>query len=575
MQNKIKAHSFSILKFFESLEEESKFLIPEYQRPYSWNLENITTFFTDLWEAYENDVKNKDNLGYFIGNTIVFKNNIGQLEVVDGQQRITTLLLLFRSIYFLLDSPETKLYETEEVKNLKEKLKRILWTKQRRSTIYDKSSFKIEIRGIDNKKIDILNEISEQGTCSDSGKDNIYCKNYNVFIKLIQDTSKNNQTGLIDFYYYILEEVNILKIEIDNLDTALTVFQTINNRGLQLSDSDIFKSTIYNLINSEQEKEEFINNWKELSTEIEENNETFERILTYYMFYLRSQNDDISIKTPGLRRYFMPLLKNNKIQFNKMQSELKQINDFFSVINKRNKIQGQEWTENFDVLKELDIISSYPNEFWKYPVVCYYMYHFKDTDFITNFSIFLKNLSRKLLLKYIEIPTSNAIKSNVLMLNKDIKNQQLPNIDIEISITDDQIKEKIINTPNNITRIILKLIAYSSNKQNKLLPQDWEIEHIIPQRWTKENHIDKKIIEMIGNKLPLEKKINVLSSDNILQFKFNNYKKSEIGIVHDFIQENNTLNSWYIENVKDRSKIISEFIYNELTSKLDINKGDN
>ncbi|WP_322935062.1 hypothetical protein RRG40_04280 [Mycoplasmopsis felis] len=78
----------------------------------------------------------------------------------------------------------------------------------------------------------------------------------------------------------------------------------------------------------------------------------------------------------------------------------------------------------------------------------------------------------------------------MLKLNKDIKNQQLPNIDIEISITDDQIKEKIINTPNNITRIILKLIAYSSNKQNKLLPQDWEIEHIIPQRWTKENHID-------------------------------------------------------------------------------------
>ncbi|WP_322935862.1 DUF1524 domain-containing protein [Mycoplasmopsis felis] len=203
------------------------------------------------------------------------------------------------------------------------------------------------------------------------------------------------------------------------------------------------------------------------------------------------------------------------------------------------------------------------------------MYHFKDTDFIRNFSIFLKNLSRKLLLKYIESPTSNAIKSNVLKLNKDIKNQQLPNIDIEISITDDQIKEKIINTPNNITRIILKLIAYSSNKQNKLLPQDWEIEHIIPQRWTKENHIDKKIIEMIGNKLPLEKKINVLSSDNILQFKFNNYKKSEIGIVHNFMQENNTLNSWYIENLKDRSKIISEFIYNELTSKLDINKGDN
>ncbi|WP_313771148.1 DUF262 domain-containing protein [Mycoplasmopsis felis] len=275
-----------------------------------WNLENITTFFTDLWEAYENDVKNKDNLGYFIGNTIVFKNNIGHLEVVDGQQRITTLLLLFRSIYFLLDSPETKLYETEEVKNLKEKLKRILWTKQSRSTIYDKSSFKIEIRGIDNKKIDILNEISEQGACSD--KDNIYCKNYNVFIKLIQDTSKNNQTGLIDFYYYILEEVNILKIEIDNLDTALTVFQTINNRGLQLSDSDIFKSTIYNLINSEQEKEEFINNWKELSTEIEENNETFERILTYYMFYLRSQNDDISIRTPGLRRYFIHYLKITK-----------------------------------------------------------------------------------------------------------------------------------------------------------------------------------------------------------------------------------------------------------------------
>lgn len=84
------AHEKSVRCFFF----ESKFLIPDYQRPYAWGLEECQTLWDDLVSFSEENKDSEPKKPYFLGSIVTFTNE-DTLEVIDGQQRIITLLLLY------------------------------------------------------------------------------------------------------------------------------------------------------------------------------------------------------------------------------------------------------------------------------------------------------------------------------------------------------------------------------------------------------------------------------------------------------------------------------------------------
>ena len=86
------AEQKDILKIFRI---EEQYVIPAYQRPYSWEYDQCFQLYNDLLQAY------KSNEEYFIGNIIIAKSDSNKevLEVIDGQQRLTTLLLLIKVLY--------------------------------------------------------------------------------------------------------------------------------------------------------------------------------------------------------------------------------------------------------------------------------------------------------------------------------------------------------------------------------------------------------------------------------------------------------------------------------------------
>ena len=83
--------------------KDSFFLIPDYQRPYAWEENECAILWNDIYSFaipdnnYENF--NKDTDEYFLGPIVVFKNSDDKLEIIDGQQRITTIMLLLRAFY--------------------------------------------------------------------------------------------------------------------------------------------------------------------------------------------------------------------------------------------------------------------------------------------------------------------------------------------------------------------------------------------------------------------------------------------------------------------------------------------
>ncbi|AMD81070.1 hypothetical protein AXW82_00620 [Mycoplasmopsis canis PG 14] len=564
-EKSIYATNKNIEELFGDL-KNSYFLIPDYQRPYSWSEDEVITLFNDLWEYYIFNNESNERDPYFLGNIVIFKNSNNEYEVIDGQQRITTISLLIRAMYFMLEKNVDS--NNRDVTILKQKLETILWQQKDSSYNPDFSKFKLYSKVINDKNKLIFEEILKNGIYNEKSKDN-YSKNYNVILDLIKEKSEETTTGIINFYRFIIERVLILKIELNNFDTALNIFSTLNNRGLQLSDADIFKSIIYSKIKGSNEKDDFIKNWKSLDLEINDNNETMQKIFTYCMFYIRSLNNDTSSTTPKIRDYFLKQHGSSFLEYpDKLLELLSNINDFMGVVNKRNTIENQEWSKDIGIIQKLDILRSYPNEFWKYPVINYYMSHHKKVDFVYHFDFFLKKLIISLITKYIEIPSVNGIKGSILQINANSINNLSPKMDFKRKITIENLRNELKEPHPNILKMILKLISYNVEDEMNLLPEKWEIEHILPKNWEKIYHTNddinliNKSIEELGNKIPLEKKANILSGDNFLKKKLDEYKKSNIKIVKIFVQEHNDQIYWGINDIKKRNEKLIEEILN-------------
>lgn len=370
--------------------KEHKFIIPEYQRPYAWGVEEAETLFNDLWDFTE-----KQESTYFLGSIVSYLNEQGEQEIIDGQQRITSLFLLLRAIYTNLQQPEEK---TKEAMNFIQKIEPTIWIEDSISGDIDYSKILIESKVINNAGNEILRRILETGKADENATDN-YSVNYRKFQELYNNKAQQNPMQIYYFILAVLSKAILLPITADTQDTALTIFSTLNDRGLPLSDADIFKAKIYNHLNSE-EKNKFIEEWKELDENAQYAGETIQSLFYYYMFYLRAKSEDDKSTTPGIRKYFSDN-KYARLFAPELLSDLSKILNIWKVVNKRDTIDNEEWSQNTKILQALDILSAYPNEFWKYPVLTYYLSHNQDADFTNNFLAFLHKLIVELLTKYL------------------------------------------------------------------------------------------------------------------------------------------------------------------------------
>lgn len=553
-----------------------KFVIPDYQRPYAWSEDEIETLFDDLWEATLDSINDKNsNKNFFLGSIVTFYNkDKNEQEIIDGQQRITTLFLLLRAIYSELSKNEKK---NEKEENFINEISPCLWIKDKYTNNYFKDQILIDSKIIVNNEEfnknpnEILKEILKDGTIQECAKDN-YSKNFIKLKELYEKKAKEEPIKIYDFIFYILNNAILLPITTNDEDTALTIFSTLNDRGLPLSDADIFKAKIYNNLTknktTEKDLKQFIMDWKTL--EIKANDvfkEGIQQLFYYYMFYLRAKRNDDKTTTPGLRKYF----KDEKYQslFDKeLIPRLEEILNFWLVVNNRIKLENESWSTDLKILEILDCLKNYPNEFWKYPVIIYYLTYKNNSDFNDNFLKFLRRFYVFLIEKYIQMPTINAVKGDILKLDIKILSTQNPIFDETTYINSEEFKKALINPHYKIVRMLLLLLAYNNEKQDKLLPDKWEIEHIFPQSWNDNYIINisidtlKERIEHLGNKLPFEKKLNIKASNGYFGKKKNEYMQSQISIVKDMSES--PFEDWATNNIEARDKEITEEIQNTL-----------
>lgn len=544
-------------------------VIPDYQRPYAWEKDDqALKLFTDICD-YANDTAGGTAEPYFLGTIVGYYNkSTNELEIIDGQQRITTLFLLLRAIYTRLADEDCNGNKNKEdvLHYYMTAIAQALWESKYGKPNFNSVSLVTKIES----GAAILNAILQTGVASEKNKDN-YSQNYLMFQnKLNEYFGRQILDGAYNFFEALIERTIVLPIIADSEDTALRIFTTLNDRGLPLSDADIFKAQIYRRLPDDNAKDDFISTWQNLSNDANLGGKEIQDLFTYYMFYLRACKEDTDTTTIAMRRYYAG--KDNDFLLLRNPSLLKDIGIIASLLKtmNRNPDANDPLAGNATVLQLLDILTYYPNEFGKYPAIIFYLAHHSKEGFGEAFQAFLKNLIALAAVKFALEPSVNSIKGEVLKLNTEIIRSMHPTFNFGIKPAN---AAEALKTPNaKLVQLLLCVLAYNNPSQKELLKRSWQIEHILPQsqKWQevflkgKSKTEIREWVETFGNKLPLEWKINATASDDCFRIKKEQYRKSKIALVNQMAQ-NDALNKWDFDKIKERNETVAKELVETFT----------
>lgn len=236
--NNINVNKYPISQILDP-ESKTIYEIPKYQREYIWGTKQWEELFNDLME---------NGSGYFLGSIICINTtqdtlNNPKFEVVDGQQRLTTISLLLAALYVTLDAHRDELDEDQQSDILQ--LKRKLVLKKTQSDIrivpqVQHKNLEDYLGLLADKQI-----ISPHKTPKFAGNRRIF-QGYNYFKKRIDGEieASNNKVGTM---FEILEKLNtaiLVMIEVSNHSDAYTLFESLNDRGTPLTSLDLIKNLL-------------------------------------------------------------------------------------------------------------------------------------------------------------------------------------------------------------------------------------------------------------------------------------------------------------------------------------------
>ncbi len=255
MVKKISGAEYPLSKIFSS---EFEFSIPSYQRPYAWTVDQASDLLDDL-EAFHRDETEE---GYFLGSIVLIKSEgAPESEVIDGQQRLTTLTILLSaaaSAHGGEDKEEFRSYILEPGKKMEGILpKPRLSLRERDRAFFEKY--------IQNINIPELSEIDEETLDNESQK-NVRL-NAEFLLREIERRFDSIE-DLRSFVTFLLTRCYLVAVSTPTQESAFRVFSVMNSRGLDLQPTDIIKADVVGKIKSDDDRSEYNDKWEEMEVEL-------------------------------------------------------------------------------------------------------------------------------------------------------------------------------------------------------------------------------------------------------------------------------------------------------------------
>lgn len=340
-QKVLDPHMWNLETLFKLIYE-----VPVYQRPYSWDKEQVEILLNDIAEAYASEDKEE---GYYTGNIIVYdvddKVNgiISKYDIIDGQQRITTFSLILLSVYYL--ALISGVLETDMTIN---RVKGALWKILNRS--YRKDLPVVTLNSIErkcfgdlfNKGFDDAKEL--EAFCRQYKTTSIFedrvLKNFLYITERLKDTVvAQDSSSILDYADYLLQYVHFIVIEANcKRNKVFSMFESINSKGKKLEDIDLIKTYIFSKLD-EGDYSTYLDKWVQLI--IKTNDNLYDYMYNYIKAYLCFYRQNISVenfKTIAVRD-MMPYYKvsTEKDAFMKLLDDMYNKVDYYIMLSDTDK----------------------------------------------------------------------------------------------------------------------------------------------------------------------------------------------------------------------------------------------
>ncbi|AND85370.1 DUF262 domain-containing protein [Clostridium tyrobutyricum] len=270
LSGEIKSEKVVFKKVFSP---EFWFVVPEYQRSYVWQTDNISELMDDLEYACEN----KHNNDYFLGSLVLKdleNNDYPEYEVLDGQQRLTTFFIMMAVFRDAICDQDYKYTIQETIYQKENKLKKIPARMRITYKIRDNvetfiKDVLIASKGTDNKEL--LNEYLKSSNVSLSNMANAVI----ILKDLVANLLDEDKLKLLEF---IFNRAIFIYVSTDNTEDAFRMFSILNNRGIPLTTADILKSENIGELKTEKEIKKYAELWEEIEGK---QGERFDRFLQF------------------------------------------------------------------------------------------------------------------------------------------------------------------------------------------------------------------------------------------------------------------------------------------------------
>ena len=550
MSTKISGKEYQISQIFSSAFD---FHIPSYQRPYAWGTEEASTLFEDLYGFYKSE-RSEEN--YFLGSTVLIKEeDKPRADVIDGQQRLTTLTILLSVL-------TTHFSKTEIVSDYQSYLREPGRPSQGlaaspRLHLREKDQPFFE-RYIQEFQLSDLLALDKASLATESQKHIL--ENAEIFEKKIHDKEMTEE-DLLKFGSFILMRCFLVVVSTPTQKSAYRVFSVMNNRGLDLLPIDIIKADVIGKI-EESRQDGYTKKWEEL--EIDATRNGFNDVISHMrMIFIKAK-----AKKTVLEEFSESILP----RFNPadlIDNYLTPYTEAYCILKKKDYIATRNAEQVNNYLYWLNKID---NSDWMPTAIKFFAGKKDDSDYILWF---VKKLER--LAAYLQI-TSQDVNHRIERYAKILAEMETnPGHSNEakitsIELTEDE-KRKFMNVlSGNVydemakrrNYIILRLDSFVASAGASYDPAILTIEHVLPQTVDPESEwattwpdaeTRKNWVHKIGNLIPLTRKHNSAAQNFDFEKKKEKYFRSKNGVTsYALATQVLSESSWTLEVVENRQE---------------------
>lgn len=570
----------------ELLSSGKQFSIPRFQREYSWDKKNYQEFLDDMISCLIIKEGKLEPSSYFLGTMLFIGDYTENSEssksilVVDGQQRITTITILFSALSDRFkelgeEKLSTQIFKYIMTEDDDGNEVRVLESK----THYPYFSFFIQ----DREKNDTQNTSTEEEECIKESFDYLYEnleeKKLRIHLKKRLGTSDVDDLPYLDILKAIRDQIlNTIFISISTFDkeNANMIFEILNAKGKKLSHVDLIKNKIFEIVDEKGSADFAEVKWNEIKNNLISRKETIGFATFYRHFWISNYK-----KTSGSKLYddFQKEIKpKTKKRYKDFLKEIENDSEIYIKILNPRREDYENRKEYFWLVQSLNVLMNYFN-IVQVRIALLSLFKAKNKGLITsakfkNTIMFLENFH----FAYNSIFSGRASRFENTYSKFAISLNSATNKTDVSKIVDENLIEPLNNLfpdyfqfsksfveltfskkdhPNNIKSkyIINKINSYFEN--GEIFSDTGTIEHIKPEK-------DGSITLNIGNLILLEEKLNNEAGDKSYKDKKKIYLKSSYKWINDFTKLND---NWEEDSIKTRAEELCKLYYKEILGK--------